>query len=317
MLAPIVVFAFNRPALLQKTLNALAQNTRASESTLTVFCDGPRHQEEKKDTDAVQEIANNVSGFSAVNVVAREKNLGCAASIIAGLQQMFAQHERLIIIEDDILCSSHTLDFLNEGLERYAQCKTVFNIAAWSPPQKIFSVPIQYEWDVYAIPRMNGWGWATWRDRFESVDWNVPGYDAFCKSSVLRNAFDAGGADMSGMLDGQMHGKMDAWDIRMDYSRFSQGCVGINPVRSYTTNIGIGCGTHTTTHTDRYDNDISCALPAKHVRWLEHIFIDEQVRSAYVASLDPSGLFRRCLKGMLKKLHLFQFACRLKKRFAA
>ena len=70
MLAPIVVFAFNRPAILQKTLNALAQNTRASESTLTVFCDGPRHQEEKKDTDAVQEIANNVSGFSAVNVVA-------------------------------------------------------------------------------------------------------------------------------------------------------------------------------------------------------------------------------------------------------
>lgn len=317
MPAPIVVFAFNRPALLQQTLHALAHNELASESTLTIYCDGPRRQDEKKSTDAVRAIAGNAEGFASVSVVAREKNMGCAASIIAGLQQMFARHERLIIIEDDILCSPHTLGFLNDGLERYAACKTVFNIAAWSPPKKRFSVPARYEWDVYAIPRMNGWGWATWRDRFASVDWSVPGYEKFCRSTTLRAAFDAGGADMSGMLDSQMHGEIDAWDIRMDYARFSQGCVGINPVRSYTTNIGFGCGTHTTTHTNRYDNDISNAVPTKNVRWLEHIFIDEQLRQGYVASLDPSSMVKRCVKWMLRKLHLFQLACRIKKRFAA
>ena len=62
---------------------------------------------------------------------------------------------------------------------------------------------------------------------------------------------------MSPMLDAQLTGKIDAWDIRADYWRFKNGQFGINPVRSYTTNIGMGSGTHCTEETARYDNDIS------------------------------------------------------------
>ena len=259
MYAPIAVFAFNRPDHLHRTLEALAANNLAAESDVTVFCDGPRHEDERELTDSVRAVAKSAQGFSSLTVVERPCNLGCAASIIDGLKQMFARHAKLIVIEDDILTSPHTLRFLNEGLHFYAGDNRIFNISAWSPPPSIFKIPRDYPHDIYAIPRFNCWGWASWRDRFENIDWNISDYTSFKTSPHQRKAYNAGGEDMSPMLDAQMTGKIDSWGIRADYWRFKNGQFGINPVRSYTSNIGMGSGTHCTEETTMFDNDISLA----------------------------------------------------------
>ena len=53
MLSPLVVFAFNRPNMLQRTLTSLAGNLLADKSSLTIFCDGPCHEEDEPGTRAV------------------------------------------------------------------------------------------------------------------------------------------------------------------------------------------------------------------------------------------------------------------------
>lgn len=172
--APIAVFAFNRPDLLHRTMKALAANDMAAESNVTIFCDGPRSDAEKEQTDAVRNIAKTARGFASLCIVERDKNLGCAASIIDGLTQMFKQHERLIVIEDDMLASPYTLRFLNEGLDFYADDMRIFNISAWSPPPAIFKIPSSYQHDIYAVPRFNcSGGWGSWRDRFQGIDWDI------------------------------------------------------------------------------------------------------------------------------------------------
>ena len=291
MPAPIALFAFNRPDHLCRTLDALANNDLAAKCDLTIFCDGPRNDVEKLLTEAVREAAHAEVGaehFASTRVVERSENLGCANAVIAGLTEMFAVHERLIVIEDDILCSPHTLAFLNEALERYADYKAVWNISAWSPAASIFPVPENYLYDVYAIPRFNCWGWASWRDRFELVDWSMPDYALFTQDTSAQEAFNRGGADLTPMLHSQMKGAINSWAIRMDYARFKHGCVGLNPIRSYTTNIGMGSGTHTTIHTTRWDNDEALAKPVDNdLRWLEHVFVDERFRTSYCNALCP------------------------------
>ena len=42
MNAPVIVFAYNRPKHLAKTLSALSQNKRAKESEVFIFIDGPK-----------------------------------------------------------------------------------------------------------------------------------------------------------------------------------------------------------------------------------------------------------------------------------
>lgn len=126
----IAIFSFNRPKLLQRTIAALAANDLADTASLTIFCDGPRHEQDEPDTDAVRKVAKEAYGFASVGVVERSHNMGCAASVIDGLAEMFRLHERLIVIEDDIVTSPHTLRFLSEGLARYADNAKVFNISA-------------------------------------------------------------------------------------------------------------------------------------------------------------------------------------------
>jgi len=293
MPAPTAVFAFNRPEHLRRTLAALAANDLAAESDLTIFCDGPRREEERVLTDEVRTAAREAKGFRSLEVVEREKNFGCADSVISGLEHMFTRHERLVVIEDDILCSPHTLRFLNAGLEKYANEPMVFNIAAWSPPPTLMPVTPAYPFDVYFVPRFNCWGWASWRDRWEIIDWDVSDYAAFARNARLRRAFNHGGNDMAPMLDSQMAGEINSWAIRMDYARFKHGRLGLNPVISYTTNIGMGSGTHTKEFTTRYDNDINKARP--YPRLPEYIFVDNDILQAYQKVYEPRPFWLRCL----------------------
>lgn len=310
-LAPIAVVAFNRPDHLKRTLDALAADLLAGQSAVTIFCDGPRNDAEREKTDAVRSVARGAKGFASVRVVERERNLSCGPAVITALTEMFAEHERLIVIEDDVLCSPHTLTFLNVGLERYEAYKSVFNISAWSMPSKTFPVPQNYPYDVYAIPRFNCWGWATWRDRFDLVDWTVDDYSFFKNSRILRDAFDLGGEDMVSMLDAQMEGKINSWAIRMDYARFKYGCVGINPVYSYVTNIGMGVGTHTSAATARFDNDFSGCLPVgRDFSWLDHMVVYEVLRKRYSRGMAPTSCLKKyChfLKAKLRPCKKFLF----------
>ena len=203
---------------------------------------------------------------------------------------MFRLHERLIVIEDDIVTSPHTLRFLSEGLARYADNEKVFNIAAWTPPHIARNLPTNYPYDVYAIPRFNCWGWASWRDRFQDIDWDVRDYQEFKNSPQLRRAFNVGGEDLSPMLEEKMQGKIDAWDIRADYARFKKNMLGINPVRSYALNIGMGSGTHTTTATTYWDSDVS--LTVEHPRFMDDVSVDTRILETYLA----------CYKGQKRSL---------------
>lgn len=290
-LLTITLFCFNRPDLFQRTLTALSRNLLADKTSLTIFCDGPRHEKDEPGTRAVRELAKKAQGVASVEVVERPKNMGCAASIIDGLTEMFCLHEQLIVIEDDIVTSPYTLRFLSEGLAHYADNEQVFNIAAWTPPHIARKIAVDYPYDVYAIPRFNcSGGWASWRDRFQDIDWSVKDYQIFKNSPQLRKAFNAGGDDLSLMLDDQMQGKIDAWDIRADYARFKKNMLGINPVRSYALNIGMGSGTHTTTATTYWDSDISLAM--EHPRFMEDVSIDARILETYLA----------CYKGQKRSL---------------
>lgn len=296
----IAIFAFSRPDLLQRTLAALVANDLANKVSATFFCDGPRHEKDEPGTRAVRELAKKAHGFASVEVVERPKNMGCAASVIDGLTEMFRLHERLIVIEDDIVTSPYTLRFLAEGLARYADNEKVFNISAWTPPHIARKISASYPCDVYAIPRFNCWGWASWRDRFQDIDWDVKDYQTFKNSPQLRKAFNIGGDDLSPMLDRQMEGKINSWAIRADYTRFKKDMVGINPVHSYVFNIGIGSGTHTTRATTYWDSDLAKA--AKHPRFLDDVWVDPRIHEIYRSCFNSPRLsFSERLKNKIKK----------------
>ena len=83
MLAPIIIFAFNRLDVLKRTIDSLLQNKEASESELYVFVDGPRKNKEgeAEKVSLVQDYVKTITGFKSLHYTFSTTNKGLANSI--------------------------------------------------------------------------------------------------------------------------------------------------------------------------------------------------------------------------------------------
>lgn len=242
VLAPIIVFAFNRPEALRNTISSLQQNAEARESELFVFVDGARPQKEGEDikVESVRDYVKSITGFKRVTYTFSKENKGLGTSIIEGVTAIINQYGKAIVLEDDLVFASNFLAFMNQGLDLYEKENEVFSICGYTNKIK---VPRNYPYDAYFCTRSSSWGWATWADRWNSVDWEMR--DWICYSS-LRNKFNRwGGSDCWKMLCDWKKGKNQSWAIRFCFAQFLQGKYSLFPIISKVKNDGFdGEGTN-------------------------------------------------------------------------
>lgn len=242
MLAPIIIFAFNRPEALKNTIHSLLQNEEAKDSDLYVFVDGARPYKagEVEKVQAVQDIVKRITDFKSIHYTFSEKNKGLGNSIIQGVTQVINQYGKAIVLEDDLVFAINFLSYMNQGLERYEKEEKVFSICGYSNKVK---VPKGYEYDTYFCTRSSSWGWGTWADRWNSVDWELKDWD---KYSEMGRAFNKwGGSDCWKMLNDWKHGKNKSWAIRFCFAQFLQDKVSLFPTISKVRNDGFdGEGTN-------------------------------------------------------------------------
>lgn len=242
MNSPIILFAFNRIDAVRRTLESLLMNSEAADSELFVFVDGPREHvpADRDKVVAVRDYVKTIQGFKQVTCAFAEKNKGLGASVIEGVTQVIRQYGRAIVVEDDLYCGKNFLAYMNQGLERYADNREVFSICGYS---NRVQRPQGYDYDAYACVRSSSWGWGTWSDRWESVDWVLTDWKT-CEAQA--KAFNRwGGSDCFGMLRDWHEGKNQSWAIRFCFSQFIQNKVAIFPMVSKVANEGFdGEGTN-------------------------------------------------------------------------
>ena len=253
-LAPIILFAYNRPEHTLKTLSALKKNELAAQSELYIFSDGPKNELDIELIKSVRQIITNSTGFKNVTVYTQELNKGLAYSVINGVSQILNMHDRVIVLEDDILTSKNFLTYMNEALTFYEDKKDVFSISGYRFP---FEMPKGNAGDVFISPRACSWGWATWKNRWEQADWEMKDYAAFASDENKQTLFNKGGVDLSKMLHRQMSGQINSWAIRWCYAHFKHQAYCLYPVNSVAMNFGNdSTGVHSPA-TNKYFVDIS------------------------------------------------------------
>lgn len=247
MLAPICLFTYNRPEETRQTVEALQKNNLAPESCLYVFSDGPKNEIAHPKVADVRKYIRNIKGFKSVDIIQSPVNKGLANSIIEGVTQIINQYGKIIVLEDDLVTSPNFLDYMNFCLNTYNDEKQVFSVSGFS-----FKVtpPIDYMADVYFYGRAHSWGWGTWKDRWEKVDWKMKDYNAFKNDKHTKQSFNQLGSDMNHMLESEIKGKINSWYIRFAYHQFKQNGLTIFPVSSKVLNIGFNINA---THTNSYN----------------------------------------------------------------
>lgn len=283
-LAPIVLFTYNRPWHTERTLQALSENKFASESDLYIYCDGPKataSEEQLANVAKVRELVRSRQWCKNVTVIEAEKNKGLANSVIGGVSDVVDKYGRVIVLEDDLVTSRWFLKYMNEALEYYENRPGVMSISANRPPLDKMEIPADYEYDVFACLRSYSTGWATWKDRWDRVDWSLDYLEEFLKHPEQVQAFNRCGDDMTDMLIDQRDGRIDSWAVRFGFAHFKEHCVAILPCIPYVDNIGFdGTGRHSGVNvTGEYRNDLS--LCVENPRFLELVYEDSRIINAF------------------------------------
>ncbi|TWJ04624.1 glycosyl transferase family 2 [Mucilaginibacter frigoritolerans] len=249
-LAPIVIFTYKRLDTLKSSINSLRKCKLSLDSELFIFSDGPKNESDIFLINDVRDYVKSITGFKSVELFFSEKNKGLATSIIGGVSAIFEKHDTVIVLEDDLVFSPGFLVFMNEALNKYANTQNAFSVSGYSFNLKNKG---QTKEDAYFLSRGWSWGWATWKDRWLSVDWDVKSYEDFKANKILQKSFNRGGSDLSSMLQKQMNKKIDSWAIRWFYHQFRVQGLTLYPVYSQVLNIGFDdMATHTTGSASRY-----------------------------------------------------------------
>ena len=253
MFAPVIVFAYNRPQHLDKTLEALSKNEGAKESDVFLYIDGPKNEKGILNQEAVLRCAKTyeVGFFHSFKITVSERNKGLSASIIQGVQEVIHSFGRVIVVEDDAISAPSFLKFMNGALDYYKKDPTVWSIGGYTVPMDL---PEDYKADVIKTQRVSSYAWAVWEDRWSRIDWDMPEYSKFRFSFAKRRAFNRWGKDRSSMLDDQINGRVQSWAIRFDYYMFRNNMFNIVPRHSLIKSIGNdGSGTNNSCKKDERD----------------------------------------------------------------
>lgn len=240
-LAPILLFVYNRPEHVKRTLAALEQNILAKESELFIYSDAARSPQDEASVAKVRKIIRTaLPFFKQVNIIERETNWGLARSIIDGVTTQINRYERVIVLEDDLIVAPYFLKFMNDALDTYQHEEKVGHIQACDFTQDA-SLP-----DTFLIKWTGSWGWATWKRAWKYFNPDGKALLEELQRRKLTYTFDFNGKyGYTRMLRRQTEGKNNSWAIRWNASLFLNDILSLNVGKSLVQNEGFdGSGTN-------------------------------------------------------------------------
>lgn len=257
-LSPIVVFTYKRVDTLRLAIESLLTNPEAVDSPLIIYSDGPKSESDRCAVEDVRSYLRSLKMFPYLELIFQKRNVGLADSVIDGVSDVLRRFDKVIVIEDDLILSSNFLSFMNASLIQYENDKRTASISGFCP---IKLKSDTYKFDAFYSRRVTSWGWATWKDRWAKVDWDI---NALIEQDINRaKGIRKLGSDLYPMIRRQMNGEIDSWAIRWFYHHFVHQKYAIVPIISKVTNIGFG---KEATHTKREGRFRSLILDVSNIR---------------------------------------------------
>lgn len=299
MLAPIILFVYNRPWHTQQTVNSLLMNKESSISDLYIFADGIRENSTEKQISnflRTREYIHTISGFKNITIVEYDINKGLGRSIIDGVTNILKKYDSVIVLEDDIVVSPHFLRFMNESLVCYEDNEQVICINGYN---LITNTTIKET--SFFLRGGDCWGWATWKRAWKLFNPDASELLNYINEHkcLLKDFTFNGTMYYMDLLRAVVEGKNDSWAIRWYTSTFIKGGLCLYPTKSLCKNIGFGEGATNTISSDR---DIIYTRVQANEEYLEYANIP--IKECKRARYELTNIYRTL--GYYPKLSLWK-----------
>jgi hypothetical protein len=203
-----------------------------------------------------------------------EINLGLKQRVSSGLNWVFQQVERAIILEDDCIAHPDFFNYCDQLLEHYAGNDRVSVITGNNFQNGRNRGGASYYFSKYN----HCWGWATWRRAWWNYQGDLPfwpewkqsdGWHAHCPDKVERCYWEK--------IFDQVHaGDLNSWAYPWTASVWKHGGLTVTPNVNLVANIGFG---ESASHT-RDSNSNQANMPTEALSTIVHPELIEQDSAA-------------------------------------
>lgn len=254
--APVLLLVYNRPEHTRRVLADFWAQPEAPHTPLYILADGG---DSAKVAEVREIVTAEAERASNVTIWLQECNQGLAKNVTDGVTRVLEQHDRVIVLEDDLQLSPYFLRWMNDCLEAYATYPEIAHIHGGTFYATEGLCPN------HLLRFAGSWGWATWRDRWSEL-WEPDGLKLLRQLDAMPYAaykghFDYGGFQkFSHMLRHQTLGKNNSWAVRWHASLLLRDKLSVNAYPPMVCNRGFdGTGVHSA-NDDRYRTAV-CPYP--------------------------------------------------------
>ena len=243
----VLVIGYNRPDLLESCITSII--TQRFPVEIFIHLDGPRDRHDKNVTDSCIRVVESFAhkNLHSLQLEAHESNLGCKLGVRCALNWFFSHRDKGLILEDDITLLPGALKATTLLLEKYEQDYSIGQISLSNQLARNYGSRVSYFYSNYPFI----WGWATWRDRWQTNIENIePFLNSFKKSVQARkirshigtNAFDF----WINKFALASERKVDTWDFQWHFSNWHYDRKTVLFDRNFAVNTGFDLrATHT------------------------------------------------------------------------
>ncbi|MCF0236687.1 MAG: hypothetical protein HUK09_08405 [Bacteroidaceae bacterium] len=311
-LAPVALFVYNRLDNTRATLQHLVANTLAPDTDLYIFADGGKDPQSWAQVNAVRDYlrefadqAHRNGWLQSVTLVERPTNYYLERNIIEGIDHVLRHHDRIIVLEDDICTAPHFLAYMNEAFALYVDHPKVMHITGFTHLDLLADHPelVPEGNETYFTRHAGGWGWGTWRDRWQQFVHYATRDEALAGlTSADLDRIEYGSAFPA------LH-SLDRspipWDICWELAVYRARGLALAPAHTLVRNIGLTQGTHFgRAHSwlqrfsyDRPPLDRPLAIAAAHP------VADERIEALFAEAITDWGIRYTLLGRIVRRIY--------------
>lgn len=228
---PVILFIYKR----FDTTSLVFEKIKAIQPTrLYIFADGAKNISEINAINKTREIIHQVNWDCKLYVDFSEQNLGCSDRIVTGLNHVFKNENKAIILEDDCVPDTSFFYYCDELLNYYANDEQIMHISGYNILSEVQQKE-SYFFSKYILPP---WGWATWKRAWKLQNNNFDTWQQI-KTWAYKNISQAYFIDWTDLFEGARTLRK-TWDVSWNVDLWKNNAVGIIPQQNLVQNIGFG-----------------------------------------------------------------------------
>ncbi|NMC98472.1 MAG: hypothetical protein GYA62_01935 [Bacteroidales bacterium] len=235
----VLFFPFSRPLYARQTFDAIK---KVKPKKFYFYCDKAREgkDEEIKNNNIIRNYIKEIDWECDLKTWFRDENIGVYQSILDAIDWFFEYEEMGIILEEDCLPSIAFFDFCRQLLPKYKDDKRVWFISGNNMIEKYYNS----KYDYIFCNTSYQWGWATWRDRWQSVNRNMFNVNEIIDYKLHRQLladkkisnFEV--KNLQKWKDKNGFWNPKSWDYKFQLSMTCNGGLAIIPKYNLVSNIG-------------------------------------------------------------------------------